>query len=94
MHDTNPMRKISIERLSFGARARAGGGVADVTEADVPPQINHVMCLKHVLDETVIFAEVETAAFGGDDAGSVLTTVLQDSEAVENALIDLGIFVG
>jgi hypothetical protein len=52
------------------------------------------MCLKHVLDETVIFAEVETAAFGGDDAGSVLTTVLQDSEAVENALIDLGIFVG
>ena len=28
------------------------------------------------------------------DIAEYLTTVLQDSEAVENALIDLGIFVG
>jgi hypothetical protein len=32
---------------------------------------------------------VQAAAFGSDDAGGVLTAVLQDSEAVKEHLIDL-----
>jgi hypothetical protein len=91
--DANPMRKIRVKRLRFGTRARTGGGVTNVSQADVAPQIDHVMCLEHVLYEAVIFTEMEASAFGGDNAGGVLAAVLKDREAVEDALIDVGIFV-
>ncbi len=47
-----------------------------------------MMCLEYILDEAIVFAEVETATFGGDYAGSVLAAMLEDGEAVEEHLVD------
>jgi hypothetical protein len=71
------MREIGVQGLCFGAGARPGGGIANVTQAHVAPKVDHVMGLEHVLDETVVFAEVEAAAFGGYDACGVLAAVLE-----------------
>jgi len=51
------------------------------------------MGLEDVLDEAVTFAEVEAAVVGRDDAGGILAAMLQDREAVEDELVDVGLAV-
>jgi len=69
---------IRVERLSLRTGARAGGGIADVTQAEVTAEIHHVMVLEDVLDKAIVFSEVESALFGGNDSGGVLASVLKD----------------
>jgi hypothetical protein len=58
---------VGVEGLGLGAGAAAGGGVADVSEADVAAEVGHVVGAEDVADEAVVLAEVEAAALGGDD---------------------------
>ena len=51
------------------------------------------MVVKDVLDEAVVFAQVETSAFRGDNSSGVLATVLEHREAVEEHLVDVRVFV-
>jgi hypothetical protein len=83
------VRIVGVEGLRFGATAGTGRGIPAVPDAHVAAEFDHVVLLKHVLDEAVVLAQVQAAAFGRDDAGSVLTAVLQDREAVKEHLIDL-----
>mmetsp|Transcript_27629 Transcript_27629/g.58388 ORF Transcript_27629/g.58388 Transcript_27629/m.58388 type:complete len:107 (+) Transcript_27629:1548-1868(+) len=93
MSDANTMREVSVKRLGLCAGAGTGRGVSNVAQAKITPKVDHVMGLEDVLDEAIFFTQMETAAFGGDDAGSVLTTMLEDREAVKYHLVDMGIFV-
>jgi hypothetical protein len=46
-----------------------------------------------ILHETIVLSEMETTAFGGDDARGVLTTMLEYCEAVDEHLVDVTIGV-
>jgi hypothetical protein len=89
VRDTNSVGIIRVERLGFGATARASGRIPTVTNPHVATQFLHVMCLKDVLDETIVLSQVQAAAFGSHNASSVLAAVLQHSQAVKEHLIDL-----
>mmetsp|Transcript_32635 Transcript_32635/g.68620 ORF Transcript_32635/g.68620 Transcript_32635/m.68620 type:complete len:101 (+) Transcript_32635:1315-1617(+) len=78
MGHTNPMGIIRVERLRLRAGAGASGGIADMAQTEVALQVDHVMGLEDVLDEAIVFSEVESAAFGGDDSSGVLTAMLED----------------
>jgi hypothetical protein len=80
---------VRVQGLRFGAASGPGRGIAAVADAHVAAEFFHVVLLEHVLDETVVLAQVQAAAFGRDNAGGVLTAVLQDREAVKEHLIDL-----
>jgi hypothetical protein len=81
-------RRIDVKRLSFGGIGAAGGGVADMADADVAVQIAHVAGADHIADQTVILAQKQATAVTSHNARCVLSPMLQHSQAVEQALID------
>eukprot|EP00562_Extubocellulus_spinifer_P011764 CAMPEP_0178549830 /NCGR_PEP_ID=MMETSP0697-20121206/5933_1 /TAXON_ID=265572 /ORGANISM="Extubocellulus spinifer, Strain CCMP396" /LENGTH=107 /DNA_ID=CAMNT_0020182587 /DNA_START=59 /DNA_END=382 /DNA_ORIENTATION=+ len=85
MSDAYPMGVVGIQRLRLGTARPSRRGVPNVTEADVTPQLYHVMGLEYILDEAVVLAEVEpvgmvgvVGGFGRYDSGGVLAAVLED----------------
>lgn len=88
-HD-DPERRIDLEGLSVLAPAAADGGVAGVAEADVAGQALGMLGGEDISDQSVAFFCVE-AAVVGDDAGRVLTPVLDSQqplvEVTENVAV-------
>lgn len=60
-----------------------------MANAHISTQFQHVMLLKDILHKTIVLPKVKATTFGRDDPSSILTSVLKDSEAVEEHLIDL-----
>jgi hypothetical protein len=60
-----------------------------MTNANISTQFQHVMLLKNILHKTIVLPKVKPTTFGSDDSSSILTSMLKDSEAVEEHLIDL-----
>ena len=71
------VRRVDVERLSFGRRRAAGGRVADVTDTHVADQTLHVTLLEHVTHQAIILAQEQPAIMAGHDTGSVLAAVLE-----------------
>jgi hypothetical protein len=75
---TDPIWIIRVQGLSFGTRTGSGSWIPDVGNAEIAAQFDHVMRLKYVLDETVIFAQMQSSTFRRDHARRILTSMLQN----------------
>ena len=64
-----------------------------MAETDITPKFDHVMRSEDVLYQTIVFAEVKSTAFGGDDSGRILAAMLEDRQTVDEHLVHVGIFV-
>jgi hypothetical protein len=58
-----------------------------MADADVAGQSEHMTLAKHIANQPVALALLQTVVTPGYDAGSILTAVLQDSECIVNRLI-------
>lgn len=65
--DTNSIWIVGIERLRFRVRFRAGttsrGGITDMAHSHVATKFQHVMLLKDISHQAIVFAQVQSAAF-------------------------------
>jgi len=87
--DANAVRIVGVKRLGFGATTGASSGIATVSDSNIASKFNHMVSEEDIFDESIVFAKMETTHVGGDDASSVLSTVLQDSQTIKEHLIDL-----
>jgi hypothetical protein len=60
-----------------------------MSQTKISSKLNHVMRSEHIFDKTIVFPEMKTAPLGCNNTSSILSAMLQDSEAVEDHLIDL-----
>jgi hypothetical protein len=88
MAQTKAVRRVHVERLCVVRTVGAGGGVADMPNANVAPQLEHVLLLKHIAHQSRILAHEELAVQGGHDARGILAAVLQNSQRIVDALVD------
>ena len=80
---------VHIEGLGFGrAGGRPGSGITHMGNAYVAHQIAHVPGTEHIPHHAQVLVHVEHAAIHGDDAGCILTPVLQELQAVIKHLVD------
>ena len=66
----------------------AGGGIADVADADIALELDHVLLLKHIAHQPGVLAHEQLAGLAGHDAGGILAAVLQNRQRVIDPLID------
>src|SRR6185503_6964860 len=66
----------------------AGRRIAYVSDSRVALQLDHMLLLKHIANESASLAYVQFAFAGGGDAGGVLSAVLQNGQRVIDSLID------
>mmetsp|Transcript_28238 Transcript_28238/g.46768 ORF Transcript_28238/g.46768 Transcript_28238/m.46768 type:complete len:258 (-) Transcript_28238:96-869(-) len=90
---TDSVRIIRVQRLRFGTTGTTCRGVSHVSDTHVAAQFQHVVCLKDILDQSIVLAQMEATGFGRHHACSVLTAVLQYREAIKEHLIDKLILV-
>ena len=83
------VRRVHVERLRLGARGGPCGGVANVPDADVALETEHVSLEEHVRDEAVRFSEAKVAVHVGQDACSILSAVLKHGKSVIQELVDV-----
>ncbi|MNN67152.1 hypothetical protein D3C81_1827720 [compost metagenome] len=89
MRQDDAVRGVDVERLRlFLARGRAGGRVAHLADARGARQAAHVAGTENVAHQAVGLVHVESTAVGGGDAGSILSAMLQQQQAVVNQLVD------
>ena len=86
--ETDAVGRIHVKRLRIVRAVGAGGRIADVADADVALQLDHVLLLKDVAHQAGVLAHEQLARLGGHDAGGILTAVLQHRERVIDSLID------
>jgi hypothetical protein len=60
-----------------------------MSNSNISSQFHHVVCVKNILDKSVVLAQMQATTFCGDHARSVLATMLQDGQAIKQHLIDL-----
>ena len=89
VHQHNAKGCVDIKRLRlFFAVGVACGGVAHLAQAAVAWQGTHVAGAKHIAHHAFGFVHEEFAVKLGDDARSVLASMLQEQQGVINQLID------
>mmetsp|Transcript_9055 Transcript_9055/g.25942 ORF Transcript_9055/g.25942 Transcript_9055/m.25942 type:complete len:200 (-) Transcript_9055:74-673(-) len=94
VRNADAVRVVGVQGLGLGAGAGARRGVSHVADAHVPAQLEHVVLLEDVPHQAVVLSEMQPEALCRDHAGSILAPVLQDREAVEQQLVDVGLLVG
>jgi hypothetical protein len=52
VRQTDSIRRIHVERLCIVRAVAAGGGVANVTQSHVAPELQHVLLLKHIAHQS------------------------------------------
>lgn len=92
--DAQAVREVGVERLRLGAGGGARSRIAAVSNAHWPAQLDHRLLREDVLDKAVVLAEVEPLLLARHHARSVLPTVLEDGERVEDHLVHVLILVG
>ena len=68
---------VDVERLRLRRTRGARGGVTDVPDAHAPHQTAHVTVAEHIPHHAIVLAQEKPVSVTGDDAGSVLPTVLE-----------------
>ena len=82
--------RVDVERLRFFRRLAPRGGVADVPDAHSSAERTHVMRREDVADQPFGLAFVNFAV-AGEDAGGVLSAMLQRGQSVNQILIDFSL---
>ncbi|KAF1056225.1 MAG: hypothetical protein GAK44_00288 [Pseudomonas delhiensis] len=60
-----------------------------MADADLADQALHMALLEDVANQAVVLAQVELVILAGDDAGSVLATVLENGKRIIERLVDV-----
>src|SRR5687767_11408158 len=90
MREHHAVRRVHVERLGFADAIATGGGVADVANADVTAQLQHVVLSEYISHQATALARAKLAFGRGGDAGRILPAVLEHGERIVEALIDRG----
>ncbi len=85
--EADAVRRIDHERLRFRRTVAACSGIADVADADVALEAQHVALLEDVAHQAVLLAHEQLAFVAGHDAGGVLAAVLQYRQRVIDLLV-------
>ena len=89
MDQYDAVRGVDVEGLClFFAVGIACGGVAHLTQPHVAAQGPHVAGAKHVANHAAGLVHEVLVTLHGDDARSILATVLQQQQGVINQLVD------
>ncbi len=88
--ERDAVRRIHVERLRLGRGFGTGGRIAAMTDADASAQLEHVVGVEDVADESGAFVQAQTIAVDGGDAGGILTAMLQNRERVVQGRRDVG----
>ena len=89
-HDAE--RRVDVKRLRLGTvERRPGCWITAVRNPHAPGQRTHVPGPEHVAHHAAAFVHVKHRTIAAHDASSVLTTVLQQQQAVIEHLVDRGI---
>ncbi|VXB85393.1 hypothetical protein PSEUDO8O_20039 [Pseudomonas sp. 8O] len=83
------VRRVDVERLSFGRAGATSSRVAHMADAHMTDQALHMPLLEHVTYQTIVLAQEQAAIMAGDNTGSILAAVLEDGEPVIQRLIDV-----
>mmetsp|Transcript_26218 Transcript_26218/g.43046 ORF Transcript_26218/g.43046 Transcript_26218/m.43046 type:complete len:220 (+) Transcript_26218:120-779(+) len=85
---------VGGEGLRLFVGGGAGGGVANVSDANVASEFLHVRLLKDVPHQAVVLSESQAAVFYRHHARRVLSSMLQHRQAVEQQLVHVLFLVG
>jgi len=85
---TNTVGRIHIERLRFGSPRTTRRWVANMTDADITGEAQHMTLSKCVADKTVALALPQSVFAPGYDACCILSPMLQHGQCIINGLID------
>ena len=85
-------RRVDVERLGLGRRGTTGGGIADVADAHLSRQVDHVLVVEHIAREAVFLAQMQSTFVAGHDPGGILPAVLQHQQGIIEFLVC--VFVG
>ena len=80
--------RIDVKRLHFGGAVTTRGRIADMADARVAAQLEHVMLLEDIAHQARALAHTQLTLIGGHDSGGVLAAVLQYGQCVIDALVD------
>ena len=85
--EADAVGRVDEKRLRFGGGVAAGGGIADMADADVALQRQHVAMLEHIPHQAGLLAQEQLAFVEGHDAGGILAAMLQHRQRVIDLLI-------
>ena len=85
MSKADAVRRIDVERLGLGRVVATRGGIADVPDADVALEPQHVLLLEHVADQAIVLAQEDLALVRGHDARGILSAMLQYRQRIVDA---------
>ena len=88
VRQTDAIGRIDVEGLCFRSTFASGRRIADVSDARVPFELQHVLLLKYVAHQSTALAHIQFAVSGGGDACGILSAVLQYSQRIVDPLID------
>jgi hypothetical protein len=86
--ETDAVGRVHVERLGLGDAVATGGGIADMPDADIAFQLEHVLLLEHIAHQATALAHAQPAIPGCRDTRRILTAMLQHRQSVINTLID------
>ena len=90
MPEHEPIGRIHIERLRLGGAVATGRRIAHMADADITPQLEHVLLAEDIAHQPLPLAHADKAIGDGDDARRVLAAVLQHRQRVIEPLVDGG----
>ena len=88
VREADAVRRIDVERLRLGRAVAARRRIADVPDADVALELQHVPLLEHVADQAVVLAQEQLAVVRGHDARGILAAMLQHRQRIVELLVD------
>ncbi|MNT34700.1 hypothetical protein D3C72_1706940 [compost metagenome] len=89
MRQDHAIGRVHVERLRFFlAGCRASGRIAHLADTGGAGQAAHIAGAEDIAHQAVGLVHVESTAVGGGDAGSILSAMLQQQQAVVNQLVD------
>ncbi len=88
MRKDDPIRGVGVEGLGLRGARKARRGVAHMPHTHAAPQVDHVFGAEDIPDQAAVFAQMELLVFTGNDAGRILSAVLQDQQGVVQGLVD------
>ena len=86
--EADAVRRIDVEGLRILRAVGAGGGIANMADADVALELEHVLLLKHIAYQAGVLAHEKLTGLSRHDARRVLAAVLQNCQRVIDRLID------
>src|SRR3954452_24741064 len=77
MAETDSVGRVDEERLCFGGRIAARGGITHMADANVALERQHVPMLEHIAHQSGLLAQEKLAVVTSHDACRILSAVLK-----------------